>query len=167
MRGLLPKLAFTMEDTATGNQVSADDYLGSVVLLYFGYTNCPDVCPATLYNLQRIQARMGAEAASKVKILFVTVDPDRDSPSILAQYAGLFGKNVVGLRGTADQLYSLARRYRVVFSVSKTPDYTVTHSSAVYAFNAKGAAEFLISGLDDVKPNLDGIARDVRRVAQA
>lgn len=164
VRGLVPDLAFTMTDAATGQTVTAADLRGYVTLLYFGYTHCPDVCPATLYNLQRIQARMGA-AASKVRVLFVTVDPDRDTPALLAQYAALFGANVTGLRGTPDALYALARRYRVVFSVSKTPTYTVTHSAAVYVFNAQGQAEFIIAGLDTPRPDLDGIARDLRDVA--
>lgn len=166
VRGLVPDLAFTMTDAATGKTVTGADFRGSVTLLYFGYTHCPDVCPATLYNLQRIQARMGA-AAAKVRVLFVTVDPDRDTPALLAQYAALFGTDVSGLRGTADELYALARRYRVVFSVDKTPSYTVTHSAAVYVFNTQGQPEFIIAGLDTPQPDLDGIARDLRGVAAA
>ena len=165
VRGLVPDLAFTMTDAATGKQVTAADFKGSVTLLYFGYTNCPDVCPATLYNLDRIEQRMGPDAA-KVRILFVTVDPDRDSPAVLAQYAALFGANVTGLRGTADQLYELARRYRVVFSVRKMPAYTVTHSAAVYVFNARGKPEFIIAGLETGQPDLDGIAGDLKYVAE-
>ena len=162
--GLVPPLAFTMNDVATGKPVNAADFKGSVVLLYFGYTNCPDVCPTTLYNIQRVQKAMG-KAADKVKVLFVTVDPGRDTPQVLTQYTALFGSNVVGLRGTADELYTLARRYRVVFSVVKTPVYSVTHSAAVYVFNARGKPEFIIAGLDTVQPDITGIARDLRRVA--
>ncbi|MDE2391598.1 MAG: SCO family protein, partial [Rhodospirillales bacterium] len=105
------------------------------------------------------------QAAAKVKVLFVTVDPDRDTPQVLTLYTALFGNNVVGLRGTPDELYALARRYRVVFSVVKTPVYSVTHSAAVYVFNARGQPEFIIAGLDTVKPDIDGIARDLTRVA--
>lgn len=164
VRGLIPPLSFTMTDAETGKQVTERDFRGDVVLLYFGYTNCPDVCPTTLYNMQRLQKAMG-KSADKVKILFVTVDPDRDTPPVLTQYAALFGSNVVGLRGTPDELYSLARRYRVVFSVVKTPVYTVTHSAAVYVFDAQGKPEFIIAGLDTVKPDIDGIASDLRAVA--
>ena len=165
VRGLVPDLAFTMTNAATGRQVTAADFQGAVTLLYFGYTNCPDVCPATLYNLDRIEKLMGSEGA-KIKILFVTVDPDRDTPSVLTQYVGLFGTNITGLRGTADQLYELARRYRVVFSVSKTPAYTVTHSAAVYVFNTQGKPEFIIAGLDSTQPDLNGIASDLKYVAE-
>ena len=165
VRGLVPPLSFTMTDAATGRLVTGEDFKGAVTLLYFGYTNCPDVCPATLYNLDRIEQRMGPDAA-KVKIIFVTVDPDRDTPAALTQYVDLFGPNLTGLRGTANQLFELARRYRVVFSVSKTPDYTVTHSAAVYVFNARGRPEFIIAGLDQAKPDLDGIASDLKYVVE-
>ncbi len=164
IQGLVPPLAFTMTDVQTGKTVTAADFQGSVTVLFFGYTHCPDTCPATLYNLGRIAQRMGANAA-KLKVLFVTVDPNRDTPAQLAQYVALFGPNVVGLRGDADQLYALARRYRVVFSVTKTPVYEVTHSAAAYVFNANGHPEFIIAGLDQPKPDLSGIARDLSEVA--
>lgn len=162
--GLVPDLALEMTEVQTGRAVTAADFHGDVVLLYFGYTNCPDVCPATLYNLDRIFRQMGP-AAAHVRVLFVTVDPDRDSAPVLAQYTALFGPNVLGLRGNADQLYSLARRYRVVFSVVKTPVYSVTHSAAVYVFNAEGKAAFIIAGLDTTAPDIVGIAADLKDVA--
>jgi protein SCO1/2 len=158
--GLVPPLALTMTDVATGQTVTAADFKGKITLLYFGYTNCPDVCPATLYNIDKILRRLGPQAAN-VRLLFVTVDPDRDTAAILAQYTGLFGPNIIGLRGSADQLYNLARRYRVVFSVSKTPTYTVTHSAAIYVFDQTGTARFLIAGLDTTQPDIAGITADI------
>jgi protein SCO1/2 len=158
--GLIPPLGFSMTDVRTGAQVTAADFTGKVTLLYFGYTNCPDVCPATLYNLDRVFKQMGLRAA-QAQVLFVTVDPDRDSAATLRQYSALFGANIIGLRGTADQLYALARRYRVVFSVVKKPVYTVTHSSAVYVFDSAGQPEFIIAGLDTGEPDIVGIARDL------
>jgi protein SCO1/2 len=164
--GLVPPLAISMQDVTTNKPVTAADFQGKVTLLYFGYTNCPDVCPFTLGNIDKILKQLGP-LASNVTVLFVTVDPDRDTPATLAQYAALFGPNVRGLRGTPDELYSLARRYRVVFSVTKptaTTPYQVTHSAAVYVFNAKGDAQFLISGLDTDKPDIAGITDDLRGV---
>jgi len=167
--GMVPPLAFNMQDVNSGEPVSAADFRGKITLLYFGYTNCPDVCPATLYNVDKILRRLG-KLGAQVNFLFVTVDPDRDTPAALAQYAGLFGPNITGLRGNADQLFSLARRYRVVFSVTKpsgsTP-YEVTHSAAVYVFDAKGQAQFLIAGLDSVNPDIPGITADLRNIIQA
>ena len=163
VQGLVPPLTLRMTDVSTGKKVTAADFKGQVVLLYFGYTNCPDVCPATLYNVDRILRRLGPQAAN-VTLLFATVDPDRDTPSALAQYVALFGPNMAGLRGTPNQLYDLARRYRVVFSVTKTPVYAVTHSAAVYVFDQQGKARFIIAGLETNKPDFDGIARDLRAV---
>jgi protein SCO1/2 len=162
--GLVPDLAFSMTDTKTNAAVTAQSFQGKVVLLYFGYTNCPDVCPATLYNLTRIFKQMGSSAAN-VDVLFVTVDPDRDTPAVMNQYTTLFGPNVIGLRGNADQLYALARRYRVVFSVTKKPVYSVTHSAAVYVFDAAGKPQFIIAGLDTTTPDIAGIASDLKNVA--
>jgi len=163
--GLVPALGFTMTDVQSGKTVTAGDFHDKVTMLYFGYTNCPDVCPATLYNLDRIFKQMG-KAAANVQVLFVTVDPDRDTAAALAQYTALFGPNVIGLRGNADQLYALARRYRVVFSVTKTPNYEVTHSAAVYVFDAAGKPRFIIAGLDTASPDIKGIAGDVTAVVQ-
>jgi protein SCO1/2 len=167
--GLVPALDFSMQDVNTGKPVTAADFQGKVTLLYFGYTNCPDVCPATLYNVDRILRRLGPLAA-QVNFLFVTVDPDRDTPAALAQYVGLFGPNITGLRGSPNQLFALARRYRVVFSVTKptgTSPYEVTHSAAIYVFDAKGQAQFLIAGMDTNAPDIPGITADLRNVILA
>jgi protein SCO1/2 len=163
--GLVPPLALSMTDARTGTEVTEANFKGKATLLYFGYTNCPDVCPATLYNVDRILKKMGS-LADRVQLLFVTVDPDRDSLPVLNQYANLFGPNIIGLRGNADQLYALARRYRVVFSVVKTPVYSVTHSAAVYVFNAEGEPQFIIAGLDTNAPDIQGIAADLADVAR-
>ncbi|HVE22049.1 MAG TPA: SCO family protein [Acidocella sp.] len=161
--GMLPPLALSMTDVQTGRLVSGADFRGKVTLLYFGYTNCPDVCPATLYNFTRIMQRLGAEGG-KFQMLFVTVDPDRDTPSVLSHYAALFGPNIIGLRGTKDQLDAVARRYRAEFSVVKTPTYAVTHSSAVYVFDAQGKPQFLIAGLEGTNPDFKGITADLKSV---
>jgi len=149
--------------------VTAADFTGKVTLLYFGYTNCPDVCPATLYNVDKILRRLGP-LGSKIQLLFVTVDPNRDSGPVLAQYVSLFGPNIIGLRGTPNQLFTLARRYRVVFSVKPSSNpalYQVYHSAATYVFDAKGQAQFLIAGLDTDAPDFDGIAADLKDVVQS
>lgn len=162
--GLVPPLVLSMTDVETGKPVTAADFRGEVTMLYFGYTNCPDVCPATLYNVDKILRRLGP-AGARMRFLFVTVDPGRDTPATLAQYVALFGPQIIGLRGDADQLYTLARRYRVVFSVSKEPVYSVTHSAAVYVFDAHGKARFIIAGLESNKPDFKGIAADLADAA--
>jgi protein SCO1/2 len=169
VKGMVPALDLSMMDVTTGKAVTAADFRGKLVMLYFGYTNCPDVCPATLYNVDKILRGLGP-LANDVTFLFVTVDPDRDTASVLAQYTALFGPNIEGLRGSADQLFALARRYRVVFSVTKpsgTTPYEVTHSAAIYVFDGAGQAQFLIAGMDTPNPDIAGITEDVRDVIQS
>ena len=103
--------------------------------------------------------RLGADGA-KFQLLFVTVDPDRDTPSVLSRYAALFGPNIIGLRGTPDQLDALAKRYRTVFSVVKTPTYEVT--IAVYVFDAHEPHS--IAGLDGTSPDFKGFTADLKSV---
>ena len=168
VQGMVPPLTLDMTDVNTNSEVSGAEFRGKVTLLYFGYTNCPDVCPATLYNVDKILRRLGPLGA-KVQLLFVTVDPNRDSAATLAQYVALFGPNIIGLRGTPNQLFSLARRYRVVFSVKPSANpqlYQVFHSAAIYVFDANGQAQFLIAGLDTDAPDISGITEDLRDTIQ-
>jgi len=167
--GSSPALAFTMARAPGGTEVSEADYRGQVVMLYLGYTFCPDVCPTTLANVAEIMQRLGPDAA-KVSFLFVTVDPNRDTLPVLAEYVTNFGPRIVGLRGNPDQLASLARRYRLVYSVTPASGgqaYEVTHSSAIYVFDGTGAARLLIPTLAAAKPDLVGTAADLKQLATA
>jgi protein SCO1 len=167
--GSLPPLAFTMARAPNDNSVTAADYRGKIVLLYFGYTNCPDVCPETLSNLAQVLTRIGPDA-QHVRVLFVTVDPNRDTPPVLAAYVKDFAPEIEGLRGTPDQLATLARRYRVVYSVSpatKDHPYEVTHSSAIYVFDQTGAARLIIGSLSSTHPDIPGTAADLKRLVAA
>lgn len=149
-----PALAFTPSRASDSKTVSARDYRGKITLLYFGYTFCPDFCPATLTKIAASLRRLGAKAR-QVKVLFVTVDPKRDSLPVLADYVKNFAPEIDGLRGTPDELASLARRYRVVYSVSpgdQNHPYTVTHSSAIYVFDEQGAARLFLPSLASVRP---------------
>ncbi|MHB8885997.1 MAG: SCO family protein [Methylovirgula sp.] len=164
--GISPSLGFTMTRAADGKEVTQKDYRGQIVLLYFGYTFCPDVCPTTLTNVDDILRGLGAEA-QHVRVLFVTVDPDRDTLPVLADYVKNFGTHVDGLRGTPDQLEALTRRYRVVYSVepaTKTRPYEVTHSSAIYVFDRTGAARLLLPSLD--APRIKATTADLKRLAE-
>jgi len=163
--GNLPALRFTMTRAADARQVTAADYRGDVVLLYFGYTFCPDVCPLTLTNIDAVLKRLGP-LASGVRVLFVTVDPDRDTLPVLREYTAAFGPQVVGLRGTSDQLAALARRYRVAYSVTRVGGhYEVTHGSAVYVFDGSGDARLLVPSLATTPPATTATAADLRRLA--
>ena len=136
--GGMPKLDFHM--TADGKPVTADAFRGKVVALFFGYTHCPDVCPATLANLTDM---LGKVASPDVRVLFVTVDPERDTDAVMADYAKAFSPQVVGLRGSPNALAGLARTYRVAYEVKQGPPYEVMHSNAVFFFDRSGAARLV------------------------
>jgi protein SCO1/2 len=164
--GALPNLQFAMTRAKDHKAVTAADYRGKVTLLYFGYTFCPDVCPTTMANVARILEGLG-NLARQVRVLFVTVDPNRDTLKVLNQYANAFAPQVDGLRGTPDQLAALARRYRIAYSVTPSSDpakYEVTHSSAIYVFDRKGTVRLLISSLGTAKPDVKDATADIRRL---
>jgi protein SCO1/2 len=164
MTGALPKLAFTMTRASDGKTVTAADYKGKVVLLYFGYTFCPDVCPTTLLNITTMLKKMGKKA-DDVRVLFVTVDPNRDTLPVLKQYTNAFAPEVVGLRGTPSALANLAKRYRVSYSVTPAHDgkpYAVTHGAAVYVFNRAGDIKLLFTSLSKPNAKLAPAAADLR-----
>jgi protein SCO1 len=161
IRGLMPRLEFQLTDD-TGRDVTAVSYRGDVVLLYFGYTHCPDVCPTTLATLAQALARLGRDA-SRVRVLFVTVDPQRDTAPLLKRYMGYFGPQFIGARGDDAALNALARRYRVAYHLDP-PDsngnYAVEHSSVVLVFDQRGRARLLARDSDP--PEL--IAQDLQRL---
>jgi len=160
--GLMPDLEFSMTDE-TGQKVSADDFRGKTVLLFFGYISCPDVCPTTLARLVQAMHAMRDQGA-RTRVLFVTVDPARDTETRLSSYVRAFGDGMVGLRGTPEEIDALTRRYRVGYSLGK-PDasgqYEVTHSSGVFVFDRQGKARLLIRS--DVATS--GITADLERLA--
>jgi protein SCO1 len=151
--GAMPKLAFNL------GGVTADRFRGKVVALYFGYTHCPDVCPTTLANLTDMLRKV---ASPDVAVLFVTVDPDRDTDAVLADDARAFSPRVVGLRGDANQLAALARTYRVAYTVKKGPPYEVMHSNAVFFFDKDGKARLVTTDTSDAA----AMAQDVKKLLQ-
>ncbi|MFP6558513.1 SCO family protein [Paraburkholderia sp. B3] len=160
--GHLPDLSFSLTDD-DGRPVTGVSFRGQTTLVYFGYTHCPDICPETMARLMQVIAKLGPEARA-VRILFVSVDPARDTPAVLHSYIAAFdSQHALGLTGSDGQIESLARHYRVAYQLEKpNPDgsYDVTHSSAVYVFDAQGRARLLAT--DNDAP--DVIAHDVRRV---
>ena len=142
--GHMPDLKFQLTDDA-GKPATADDYRGKVVLLYFGYTHCPDVCPLTLAHLHAALQRVGP-SSDGARILFVSVDPARDTPAIMHAYVNAFDQRAVGLTGTPRAIEALSKRYRSAFT--REPDkgdgqYEVSHSSAIYLFDRQGRARLL------------------------
>lgn len=164
--GVFPPLAFTLTRATDDKIVTELDYRGRVPLLYFGYTYCPDVCPTTLLNVAQVLKQLGP-SANQVRVLFVTVDPARDTLDTLKDYGAQFSPLVDSLRPTADELAGLARRYRAAYSVSpgdKNHPYTVTHSSAIYVFDKRGNARLLFTSLSTNAPDIKGAASDLRQL---
>jgi protein SCO1 len=155
--GAMPRLDFYLARSDDGQAVSGHDYRGDVVILYFGYTNCPDVCPATLANMAGVLGKVGSP---KVRLLFVTVDPKRDTPQRLNSYVHAFSTQFDGLRGSDNALADVARRYRVAYSVDSTPPYTVMHSNAVFFFDGTGRIRLVTTDTTDT----DAIAEDIKRL---
>ncbi|MFB6261129.1 MAG: SCO family protein [Thiohalorhabdaceae bacterium] len=159
--GLMPELAFTLTDH-NGERVTGESFRGRPVLMYFVYTHCPDVCPTTLATVRRALGRL-EKGADKVRVLFVTVDPDRDDRATLSRYVNAFGPQFVGLRGQPEQLKALTRRYRVVYNRDKPDadgDYRVAHSSALFVFDRKGRPRLVARPDDDAA----AIAADLNRL---
>lgn len=122
----------------TGAQVSEKDLLGKPYLIFFGYTHCPDVCHTTLFEMSEILRALGPDA--KVGGLFVTVDPERDTPEVLKDYLANFDPRIIGLSGPRAQLEPMLRAYRIYAkrAPGKDEDYAVDHTTVVYLMNKNG-----------------------------
>jgi protein SCO1 len=155
--GAMPPLAFTMTRANDGKPVEASDYRGRAIVLYFGYTNCPDACPTTLSDLATVLERLGPRARD-VRVLFVTVDPNRDTLAALKTYVNAFAPEIDGLRGSEDAIARLARRYRVTYQVTPGPPYEVMHSDSVFFFDRDGRARYVATSVADAH----AIAADVK-----
>ena len=137
---------FTLADPV-GQPRSLADFRGKVVVMFFGYTQCPDVCPTTLAALAQAMKTLGPEAA-RVQVLFVTVDPERDTPQLLAQYVPAFDPRFLGLYGNADALAATAREFKVVYQKQPgtTPgNYSMDHSAGTYIYDPDGHLRLYVS----------------------
>jgi protein SCO1/2 len=148
--GMMPDLEFTLTGP-DGEQVDAKSLRGKPVLVFFGFTSCPDVCPTTLTQLSVARKKLGAQA-DDVQILLVSVDPDRDTPEVMKQYTASFGPWLLGLTGPEKDLDALRKVYGVYAAMESSDEkgaYNVMHSAAVFGFDAKGRARLLISDVTD------------------
>jgi protein SCO1/2 len=131
---------FTLTDGG-GKTVTDRDFRGKYMLVYFGYTYCPDVCPTTLTAVADAMDKLGVKA-NEVRPVFITVDPKRDTPAVVKQYAAAFGPEITGLTGTPEQIAAVAKEYRVYYAEHRTGpgpnDYAMDHSSVLYLMNPNG-----------------------------
>ncbi|NYT69812.1 SCO family protein [Pusillimonas noertemannii] len=153
IRGFLPDLRFSLEG-AQGKTVTQDAFEGKVVLLFFGYASCPDICPTTMAQLSQVVNNLGKQA-DQVQIVFISVDPHRDTPDVLQSYVSAFNDHAIGLTGNERQIADVARRYRVAYQIEKPSgsdpkNYEVTHGRGIYIFDQKGRARFLASDSESI-----------------
>ena len=123
-----------------GQQRSMADFRGKVVVVFFGFTQCPDVCPTAMADLVQVKAALGSEG-DKLQALFITVDPERDTPEVLKAYAGNFDPTFLGLRPSLEQLPELTRHFKIFYKKNEGPtprSYTLDHSAGSYVFDPQG-----------------------------
>ncbi|WMD20429.1 SCO family protein [Achromobacter seleniivolatilans] len=133
----MPTGDFQLQDTS-GQERRLADYRGHPVMLFFGFTQCPDICPTALTRAIEIKGLLGADA-DKLRILFITVDPERDTPEILRAYTQAFDPGFIGLRGTAEQTRAAAQSFKVFYQKVPTgSSYTMDHTALTYLIDAKG-----------------------------
>lgn len=164
--GHLPDLKFSL--VGEGNKViTQNDLKDKTVLMFFGYASCPDICPTTMAQLTEVLEKLGDDAKD-VRIIFVSVDPHRDTPDVLQAYVNAFNKNAIGLTGNERQVADLARRYRVAYQIEKPKSgddekiYDVTHSRGVFIFDKTGRARLLAPDTEKV----DVVTQDLRQLIE-
>lgn len=126
--------------THEGRPFSEKDLAGKPYAIFFGFTRCPDVCPTTLLDMSNRLEELKGDA-DKLRILFVTVDPERDTTEFLADYMKSFDNRIIGLTGTREQIAQIAKAYRVIYEKvpGSGPDYTMNHTATVYLFDKNGS----------------------------
>jgi protein SCO1/2 len=130
--------------------VALHDFRGKVVLLYFGYTHCPDACPTTLTHWRVAFKSLSPHYQGQVRGIFVSIDPDRDSPELLRGYVKHFHPNIVGVTGSQNELHKVTAEYRASYDYEQADDdsaddYTVNHSGSVYVIDPTGKVRDLLT----------------------
>ena len=146
----------------TGKQRTLADFKGKVVVLFFGFTQCPDVCPTTMAELSEVKKALGRQA-DQLQVLFVTVDPERDTQQLLAQYVPAFDPSFIGLRGDAAATAAVAKEFKIFYakSAGATPDsYSMDHTAGSYVFDQEGKIRLFIRHGKGATP----IAQDIKQL---
>ena len=132
---------FTLTDQM-GKRVSDAAFRGKIEVIYFGFTHCPDACPTSLSLIAEALKKLGPEEAKKVQPIFITLDPERDTPDVMRDYVDYFIPGMAGLTGTPTEIADVARAFRVAYQKVKDPnsdqDYTIDHASIIYVMDRKG-----------------------------
>jgi protein SCO1/2 len=133
--------------TPDGRRVTDESYRGKWLLVYFGYTSCPDVCPTTMNEIAGALNGLGP-LADRVQPLFITLDPERDTASVMTQYPKAFDARIIGLLGTLQQTAAAAKEYHVYYAVQDlgNDEHVIDHSSFIYVVNPRGGLAKLLTG---------------------
>jgi len=159
--GTMPDLEFSLTGT-DGQRVDAKSLLGKPILIFFGFTNCPHVCPTTLTQLSVVMKKLG-EQAGDIQVALVSVDPGRDTPEVMKRYTASYGQWLLGLTGTEEALDAFRKNYGVYAAMESSDsqgEYNVMHSTAIFAFDAKGRVRLLISDVTDS----DAVVSDLKQL---
>jgi protein SCO1 len=146
----------------TGKPRTLADFRGKAVVVFFGFTQCPDVCPTALATIAEARKRMGKDG-ERVQGLFVSVDPERDTPELLSRYVPAFDPTFIGLYGDAAATERVAKEFKVVYrkAPGKTPDsYTIDHSAGLYVFDAHGRLRLFASH----SQTADALSHDLKQL---
>lgn len=147
-----------------GQDRTLADFKGKIVAVFFGYVHCPDVCPTTLSDFARALQQLGPQA-ERVQVIFVTVDPQRDTPDLLKQFVPAFNPGFLGMYTDAESLKRLAKEYKVVYqktSVKAADDYLIDHSAGTYIYDPKGNLRLLMP----YGSSPDVIAKDLKTLLE-
>lgn len=148
---------------ADGGTFRLSDYHGKTLVIYFGYTSCPDVCPTTLYDLRRAMQQLGDEA-SEVVVVFITIDPENDTPEKITEYLGYFDPSFVGLYGTEEELQRVRDLFSVVVQRADEGEtaggYAITHTTSMFVIDPDGYLKMRMHHQTDIRY----IVRDLRYV---
>lgn len=146
----------------TGARRTIADYRGKVVAVFFGFTQCPDVCPTALADLAQVRKALGADA-DKLQVIFISLDPERDTREVLAQYVPGFDPSFVGLAGSLEDTTRTAREFKVFFAKSpgKTPtSYSIDHTAGIYLFDKTGRVRLFARHSQGV----ESLAADIKQL---
>ena len=148
-----------------GHPRSLSDFRGKVVAVFFGFTHCPDVCPTALAELAQTVKRLGRQGDDEVQVLFITVDPVRDTQKVLAQYVPAFDPRFLGLYGDAATTAKVAAEYKVFFEAQRpnaSGNYTVDHAAGVFLIDRRGRPRLYVGG----RRTVDGLVHDIKLLLQ-
>lgn len=154
---------FALTDAA-GKRRTLAEFRGKLVVVFFGFAQCPDICPTTLADLAQVKKRLGSDG-ERIQVVFITVDPERDSPQVLASYVPAFDPSFIGLTGSSEEIAAAAREFKVFFQkvAGKTEtSYTIDHTTGAYVFDREGRVRLFIrhgTGAEAIAADLQRLLR--------